>query len=230
MERSTLALLGELELADAELAATLAELDELADRVEEVRRRAHELEAFLARLPDERARVDAAVEGASREEAEAQHAHALADSAFRAAESDGDSASVDGARRNEQTARDLHHLAERRLAEVREESAALERRAGSARRTETELRSSASEIATVLSAMPRVAEAAGARPQPGLSGIREWTSSARAALFVSRGGLAREREAVIRQANELGAALLDEPLVAVSAAAVARRVERRLHS
>jgi chromosome segregation ATPase len=229
MERSTLALLGELELADAELAAALAELDQLADRVEEVRRRAHELEAFLARLPDERGRVGAAVEAAAREEAEARHAHALADSALRDAEPEGDSASVVGARRNEQTARDLLHLAERRLAEVWEESEALERRAISARRTETELRSSASEIATVLSAMPRVAEAAGAQPQPGLSGVRDWASSARAALFVSRGGLARESEAVIRQANELGAAVLDEPLVAVSAAAVIRRVERTLN-
>jgi hypothetical protein len=230
MERSTLALLGELELADAELATALAELDELAGRVQDVRRRAHELEAFLAGLAGERARVADAIEAAGHAEAEARHAHDLALSSLRTAESEGDSPRVDAERPNEQTARDLHHVAERRLADAREEAAALERLAASARRAEPELETSAAELATVLSARPCVAEAAGTPPQAGLSGIREWASSARAALFVSRGGLAREREAVIRQANELGAAVLDEPLVAVGAAAVARRVERRLDS
>jgi hypothetical protein len=51
---------------------------------------------------------------------------------------------------------------------------------------------------------------------------------ARASLFVARGQVAAEREAVIRQANELGAVALGEPLTSASAAVVTRRVERAL--
>ena len=53
----------------------------------------------------------------------------------------------------------------------------------------------------------------------------EWAGRARAALFVARGGLAAERDAVVRQANELGALVLGEPLTAGGPASVARRIE-----
>jgi hypothetical protein len=47
-------------------------------------------------------------------------------------------------------------------------------------------------------------------------------------LLVARSQLAAERDAVLRQANELGAVLLGEALPPTSAAAVARRVEAEL--
>ena len=228
MDRSTVALLRELELADADLAASLAEHDNLAEHVENVRQRALELEAFLARLPEERARVRTSVDEARREEADARQALAAAESASTTAEAGADPARLRAARHALQTAQDLHHLAERRLADAREEAAALEQLAAASSRTEEQLQASARGLATALRGRPRVAEAASAPPPPGLAGVREWAGTARAALFVSRGGLARERETVVRQANELGAAMLGEPLVAVSAAAVARRVEREL--
>lgn len=58
----------------------------------------------------------------------------------------------------------------------------------------------------------------------GLDGVAEWSSGARAALLVARGTVATEREGVLRQANELGSALLGESLATSSAAIVARRV------
>jgi hypothetical protein len=228
MGRSTLALLRELELADADLAASFAEHDSLAGRVENVRQGALELEAFLARLPEERARLRASAEEARREEADARQALASAESAVRTAEAGADPARLRAARRALQTAQDLHHVTERRVADAREEAAVLERLAASSRRSEEQLQASARTLAAELVGRPRVAGAAGAPPPPGLAGVREWAGTARAALFVSRGGLARERETVVRQADELGAAMLGEPLVAVSVAAVACRVEREL--
>ena len=56
--------------------------------------------------------------------------------------------------------------------------------------------------------------------------LATWATEARAALFVARGRLAAERDAVIRQANELAALVLGEPLSVQSAGLVARRVEQ----
>ncbi|MDQ3891244.1 MAG: hypothetical protein M3312_11945, partial [Actinomycetota bacterium] len=72
---------------------------------------------------------------------------------------------------------------------------------------------------------PQLAEHGGAAPGPGLAGVSTWATSARAALFVARGGLVSEREAVIRQANELGALVLGEPLTSATPSLVARRIE-----
>jgi hypothetical protein len=47
-----------------------------------------------------------------------------------------------------------------------------------------------------------------------------------AALFVARGSVAAERDAVIRQANELASAMLGEPVAAGSVAVVRRQLER----
>ncbi len=58
-----------------------------------------------------------------------------------------------------------------------------------------------------------------------LEELAAWATETRAALYVRRAQAAAQREAAIRQANELGSALLGEPLVAQSAALVARRVE-----
>ena len=65
-------------------------------------------------------------------------------------------------------------------------------------------------------------------PGPGTTGIAEWGTRARAALLVARSQLATERDAIVRQANELGAVVLGQTLPPLGAAAVARRVEREL--
>jgi hypothetical protein len=91
-----------------------------------------------------------------------------------------------------------------------------------------ELARRAGELAGALAERPRLAADAGAPPEESLPGIAEWGTRARAALLVSRGQLAAERDAVIRQANELGSLVLGEPLTTTSAAGVVRRVERVL--
>jgi hypothetical protein len=51
-----------------------------------------------------------------------------------------------------------------------------------------------------------------------------------AALFVVKGGLETERERVVREAGELGAAVLEEPPVGASVSLVRRRVEDALRA
>ena len=91
-----------------------------------------------------------------------------------------------------------------------------------------ELLTRARKLAAELRGRPRIAEDAGKEPRPGLDGVEAWSEVARASLFVARGQLSAEREAVIRQANELGALALGEPLSAMGTGALTRRVENGL--
>ena len=54
-------------------------------------------------------------------------------------------------------------------------------------------------------------------PEPGLAGALDWSSRARGAVFVVRGGLEQERERIVREAEELGATLLGEQVYTVKA-------------
>jgi hypothetical protein len=53
-------------------------------------------------------------------------------------------------------------------------------------------------------------------------------SQARGALLVEHSGLAREREAVVREASELLGSVLGDPLAATSVAGLRNRLERAL--
>ena len=64
-------------------------------------------------------------------------------------------------------------------------------------------------------------------PGPGIEGVLEWAARAHAAVFVARSGLETERERVVREANELAASVLGEPLYATSVALVRQRLEER---
>jgi len=219
-----LALLHELEGADAEKGVLLEELDRLANEIETVRGRAHELEDFEATLPWRRNELDAELARTSEEEDAAQAALAEAEGAARTAKEDRKA----DARRFEVRARDRLSVAQRRRAEAVQAAESLEQEVRAAREGAGKAEECAHALARELRDRPRLAEDAGADPGPGLSGIVEWGETARAALFVARGQLAAERDAVIRQANEAGAAALGEPLTSSGAALVARRVERAL--
>lgn len=226
-DERTLAFLRDLARTDEAAAAALGELDALARETDDVRARAAGLEAFLARLPDERERVRTALEVA-RADLESRRA-GLADAQAELAEAEKrrDAERLGGARRAEQRARDLVRMAERRLAAVTDESERLEAEADAAARESDAVVARAGEVAAALRGRPSLAEGAGEAPAGGLREVAHWATNARATLFVARGRLASEREAVIRQANEVGAAFLGEPLAAQSAALVARRVEER---
>jgi hypothetical protein len=216
--------LGELERADEEVSATLAELDELADGVESLRLRALELEEFLARLPAERARLRAAQSDVERKIESAHERLESAERELAEAERAGEEARAASARNTLVVARDAVRIDGRRTAEIAEEVARIESKARDAERETAELEERARSLAESLRDRPRLAAPEGPRPGSGLAGVAAWASGARAALFVARGSLAGERDALLRQASELAALVLGEPLQA-SAAEVARRIE-----
>jgi len=67
-----------------------------------------------------------------------------------------------------------------------------------------------------------------AAPATGLHGLLDWAARARGELLVSHAALATERDKIVREATELVASVLGEPLVATGAAGVRQRLERAL--
>jgi chromosome segregation ATPase len=217
-DERTIAFLRELERTDAEVAAALARLDELSREVERIGAEATRLSLRLARLPAERIAAAAEQAEAESEMGERRAEHAQAEAALAAA---GGSAEQASARRDEIRARDLLHSSERRIAAAVAEEGRLADDEATADRDAAALAARARVLAEALAGQP------GIEPPEGdsLEELAAWSTQVRASLFVARARLAAEREAVIRQANELGSAVLGEPLVAQSAALVARRVE-----
>ena len=225
MSDEVLAFLRELEAADETLSAAEGDLAELGAEVERVRLRAADLEKFLSRLPVERERLQTEQAGAEQQAARALRAKDEASDSVADAERGRSADAVAEARRAVIRTQDALRMADRHVSEVGEESAALEDTAADAIREAAELEGRARRFAAEFGQHPRLTDQAASDPPPGLAGIVEWGSAARAALFVARGSLSSEREAVIRQANELGSRLLGEPRLAATPATVLRRVE-----
>jgi hypothetical protein len=219
-----LAVLRELERADERIGAALADLDGLAGEVDSLRAEAVELGALAVRLPGERKARAAELERATAEAAAAEQILGEAEDAVRAA----GPTDAQEAKRFHVRARDRVSVAERRVAEAAAAAIDLENRTGEATIRGHALRTRARQLAGELRGRPRIAEDAGKEPGPGLEGVEAWSEVARASLFIARGQLSAEREAVIRQAHELGALALGEPLSAMGAGALTRRVEQAL--
>jgi len=218
-EDRRLAVVRGLAAADEQAAAALTELDELYAASEDVRLRSLELEAFLDRLPEVRAVRERAVAEAERAADETEEAAARAGEELRDAESAGEGARLAAARRFDVRARDALGSARRRLDAARTDRDALEDEAASAEREVSALGKQAHRLAMARGEEP---------PGPGLPEIAAWGTRTRAALLVARAALAREREELVRQANEAAAAVLGEPLLSGSAEEAARRVENAL--
>ena len=71
---------------------------------------------------------------------------------------------------------------------------------------------------------------AGARPGAGPAEIAEWGTQVRAALLVARSQVTAERDALVRQANELAAGVVGEPVAAMSASGAAEILRSTLES
>lgn len=211
----------ELEERDERVAAALEALQQLQADVAEVRAHADAVESFHAAYPGERARLEHAVASA-REELEARAAaRAEAEAELERAASDEDAAA---ARRTLTRAIDAESSARRKLARTTEERASLEREAARVEEELPRLETRARVLARRLAEQPRVARV---ETEPsGLAALVEWTARARAALFVAAGGLETERERIVREANELGAAVLGEADLATSVRLVRERIER----
>jgi hypothetical protein len=214
-DERTLAYLQELAEADEAAAAELAELDQEAAEAERIGAEANALRERLARLPAEREKGRAAREEAEREAEERRQEHEAAVKALAEVEGDKHAERVAAARRDELRTRDLAHAAERRLEAARAEVERLDRE-------EAEDRERSSPLAEEARAL---GEATGHPLQSeDLYGIADWATETRAALAVARAGLRSQREALIRQASELGSVLLGEPVLAETPAEVARRL------
>jgi hypothetical protein len=222
MAGDRLAELRELERADEAVAAALLEADELYAGVEDVRGRAHALLELSDRLPAEREAAAEAVAEADRQLADARAAAEQAAAELRLAEAGGNAERAAEARRFDLRARDSLHMAERRAVAAQERAAELEARAAAAERDGVALEQEARELGG------RLADEVAAEPGAGPARVAEWGTEARAALLVSRSRLAAERDAVVRQAHELGAAVLGEDLPPLGAREVVRHVESTL--
>jgi chromosome segregation ATPase len=211
----------ELEERDGRVADAIAVVRGLEADVAELRARGEYVDEIRSAYPFERSRLDEAIAAARREVTarEAEQAEAQAELA-RAREGEQQQA----ARRIVQRAADAVGSAQRKLARVEEERAALEREHDGAEAELPRLQARARELGRRLSELPRVARVE-ADPAD-LPGLLDWGSRARAALFVAAGGLENERESIVREANELGAAALGELALTGSVAAVRERIER----
>jgi len=217
--------LRELEVADGQKASLLGELDRLALEVEAVRNAASRLEEFEASLP--------AAREAAMDELSSSHLHVIRGSVEVSEAEDALGRATKERRREAELfavrARDRLAVARRRHAQAR---AACDRLDAEAQAAESEARKvgqKAGALARELRGRARLARDAGSKPGKSWGEIKQWCEGARAALFVARGQLAAERDALIRQANELGTAALGEPLGAASTSAVVRRVEDAIH-
>jgi hypothetical protein len=205
----------ELEARDAQFAYALELVRRLQADVDELHTHAVATGMFLAALPNERARLatalaDAGAELARREAELAAAEQELAQAKPGEAEAE--------ARRSVTRARDAASSARKRVARVEDERDALEREAEAAEARVPRLTARAEELARRLESTPRASPVPAADPP-------EWTARARASLFVAAGSLETERERVVREANELAAAVLGDGSVATSVGLVRRRLE-----
>lgn len=198
MVHALLTFADELERRDVAVAAALARVESLQAEVEEIRVHAAAAAGFLASLP---AALDA--HARDEEEAEADRAAAQRRLAEASQEKDETARSL-AVRRAEDAIADAGRRAER----AREHRAALGRE-GEAWREEG----------------ARLARRAGVA---GLDAVLPWASQRRGELVLEHSGLERERETVVREASELLASVLGDPLAATSVAGLRSRLERAL--
>jgi hypothetical protein len=225
-----LALLRDLVSADEECSEALRALDALAEETVSVRARADELSALLALAPAEQDRLAEAVSAADLEAAGRRQALQDAERELAEAEQQGDAERLAAGRRVLVRTKDALAATERRAQSLRLEAEALETRVAAAHRETYELEDRAAALAQSLRGRPGVAAEAGREPSGGLAAVSEWAAGARAALLVARGGVASQRDGVIRQANELASSILGEVVVVASTAVIARRIEAVLRS
>jgi hypothetical protein len=138
-----------------------------------------------------------------------------------AAEKTDDQEVLAAARRFHIRTRDALHLAERRARAAEDRAAELEAAATAAEEHVEELNARARELAQVLGRRPRVAVKTQVTPDASPAQVADWGTQVRAALLVAGSQVAAERDALVRQANELASSVVGEPVAAMSAAVAA---------
>jgi hypothetical protein len=202
------------------VAAALETVSSLEEETHAIRVRAAELREFFDRLPA--LRTEAAEHRAAARAQLDQRRSAASEAAAELAEAEsrGDAGRIAEAQRALTRAADAVATGEFRLARTEEATGELEAAAAAAEREQPELAARASAAAERLRAAPRVTA-----PIEAGDDLVDWGGRARAALFVARTGLESEREQIVREAVELGTAVLGEPVYGSTVAAVRRRLE-----
>jgi len=213
----------DLERRDERAAEALLEVERLQAEVDELRAHAGAAAAFLRELPPAQAALAAEEQAAAEARERAVEAvRGAEDELARVQERGSESACLEAAR-TAQHARDALEEAQLRVARAQTERARLEQE-GAERGAEAErLERRAAELAV----HPRL-EHDVAAPATGLHGLVDWAARARGELLVSYAALATERDKIVREATELVASVLGEPLVSTGAAGVRQRLERAL--
>lgn len=203
----------ELERRDAEIARALADVEALQADVEALRAHAGAAATFLDSLPALVAAREADEQAARAARADAESALHEADDRLARARKDDERLE---AARERQEAFDALHAADRWLEQAHAALAAA-RTEGEERRLEAaRLEARAVELAPLVRDLPA--------PDDGLTGAVEWASRARGALLLEHSSLARERETIVREANELAAGVLDEPMLSSAVAGLRDRL------
>jgi hypothetical protein len=225
---SALAFVEELERRDELAAAALAEVEELQALAADVRTRAEAMQRFFDELPaltEQRAAAareavdQLRVAKAAREEAE----RALEQAARKRREQDRVTAE-----RHAEDARDAERLAAAEVERTRLALGQLAREAGLAREQSGELEREAADLANRVAGLARITPEATQPPEPGLDGVAAWAARVRPALLLLQSSTVVERDSIIREANELGSAVLGEALGATSVTGVRDRIRRAL--
>ncbi len=214
---SALDLVRELEEQEASLAAMSRQLVETQATAERVVAEAEAVGELLARLPEERAASDrelAAAEAARsdrrRELEQAQH------------EANDDEA----ARRRIAEAEWALRRSDDHVEQTERARAALERQAEVAADSLTKLDDEARDATSFLNALSAREARDLAPPAPGVEGLLEWAPRARAAAFLARTSVDRQRDTLIREAEEAATSVLGESFAGSSVAVVRQRLER----
>lgn len=223
---STLDVVEELERRDEAAAAALAEVEELRAAAERIRADAQRLLAFFATMPDERERRAEALRRAEATSTQAESELALAEHELERAKREKER--VAAARRVE-AARDAARTAALEVERSQAAAAQLQQDAERAQAEARALEEEAGRRAADVAAQPRLASDAAARPDAGLVGVADWGARVRPALLLLGSALADEREAIVREANELGSAVVGEPL-ATSVSGVRERLARAIEA
>jgi hypothetical protein len=211
----------ELEGRDEAIAASLETLGSLRRRTRSLGAEATRLRAVLTLLPREQVAAASAIE---RGEADVE--------ARRLELADAEEAASHGRRDREarevavERARRAVARAEEELSSARQRAEALTGAQEVAEREATAVVSAAAALARKVAAAPRLASRIPEPPEPGLTGVTEWATRADGALLLARSGLDDEREAVVREANELAASVLGE----LPAPAGVRRIRERVEA
>jgi predicted nucleic acid-binding Zn-ribbon protein len=215
MDDRALAELRELSAQDGELAARATALRRLDAEVSGIRRRAEEIDAFLAGFPESEARAHHALVERRGEVERRRAQQAAAEAGLAQAR---DEAAQDVARRAVARAADHLSVAELNLSRAQAGHGELEHEQSSVPAEASELELRAAALSQKAAELPA--------PAGGLHGLGGWASAAHAELFVATSGIDARRERIVREANELASMLLGEATYGSTPEQALARVER----